>query len=190
VRKWPGGATSSGRDEDRGVAGEESRESFVTTPGGLVMADVHRGEAEAPPRPAHARSGYPTSAEDDFSGWAWFIGGLMGLVGIFQVIFGITALAHAAAYSAPTSDLVIETSYSTWGWVHLVLGILLLVVGGGLAFGQPWARVAGIGVAVLSALVNFTFLPAAPVATTLIIGIDVVLIWAIAVHGAEGRRAG
>ena len=154
------------------------------------MADVHRGEAEAPPRPAQARSGYPTRAEDDFSGWAWFTGGLMGLVGIFQVIFGITALASAATYSVPPSDLVIETSYSTWGWVHLVLGILLLVAGGGLAFGQPWARLAGIGLAVLSALVNFTFLPAAPVATTLIVGIDVLLIWAIAVHGGEGRRAG
>jgi hypothetical protein len=154
------------------------------------MADVQRGEAEAPPRPAQARSGYPTHAEDDFSGWAWFTGGLMGLVGIFQVIFGITALAHAATYSVPSSDLVVETGYSTWGWVHLLLGILLLGVGGGLVFGQTWARVAGIGVAVLSALVNFTFLPAAPAATTLIIGIDALLIWAIAVHGGEARRAG
>jgi len=50
--------------------------------------------------------------------------------------------------------------------------------------------VAGIGVAVLSALVNFTFLPAAPAGTTLIIGIDALLIWAIAVHGGEARRAG
>jgi hypothetical protein len=114
----------------------------------------------------------------------------MGLVGIFQVIFGITALAHAATYSVPSSDLVVETGYSTWGWVHLLLGILLLGVGGGLVFGQTWARVAGIGVAVLSALVNFTFLPAAPAATTLIIGIDALLIWAIAVHGGEARRAG
>src|SRR3954453_9650219 len=189
-RRWPG-ATSL-IPSGRGPAGRRRGASSASATGqeDRTMADLPPCEAEPPPRPAASGSGYPTHAEDDFSGWAWFIGGLMGLVGIFQVIFGITALAHAAAYSAPTSDLVIETSYSTWGWVHLVLGILLLVVGGGLAFGQPWARVAGIGVAVLSALVNFTFLPAAPVATTLIIGIDVVLIWAIAVHGAEGRRAG
>jgi len=90
----------------------------------------------------------------------------------------------------PSSDLAIHASYTTWGWVHLVLGLLFLAAGGGLAFGQPWARVVGIALAVLSALVMFTFLPAAPVAVTLIIAIDVLLIWAIAVHGGEARRAG
>jgi len=153
------------------------------------MADVHRGEAEAPPRPAHDRSGYPTRAEDDFSGWAWFTGGLMGLIGVFQVIFGITALAHAATYSVPSSGLVIDASYTTWGWVHLLVGLAFLVAGGGLAFGQTWARVVGVALAVLSALVMFTFLPAAPVAAGLIIAIDAFLIYGITVHGGEGKQA-
>jgi len=153
------------------------------------MADLQRGEAEAPPRRAASGSGYPTYAEDDFSGWAWFTGGLMGLVGIFQVIFGITALAHAATYTVPSSDLVVDASYATWGWVHLIVGVVFLATGGGLAFGQPWARVAGIVLAALSAVINFTFLPAAPVAVTLIVAIDVFLIYAISVHGGEARRA-
>ena len=153
------------------------------------MADVQRGEAEAPPRPAQARSGYPTHAEDDFSGWAWFTGGLMGLVGIFQVIFGITALAHAVTFTAPSSGLVVEASYTTWGWVHLILGLLFIATGGGLAFGQTWARVAGIVLATLSAVVNFTFMPAAPVAVTLIIAIDVLLIYAITAHTGQTRQA-
>ncbi|NYJ06922.1 DUF7144 family membrane protein [Petropleomorpha daqingensis] len=152
------------------------------------MADVRRDEAAAPPRSETARSAYPTYAEDDFSGWAWFTGGLMGLVGVFQVIFGITALAHAATYSVPSSGLVIDASYTTWGWVHLLLGLAFLAAGGGLAFGQTWARIVGVALAVLSGLVMFTFLPAAPVAAALIIAIDVLLIWAIVVHGGEGRQ--
>jgi hypothetical protein len=153
------------------------------------MADLQRGETEAPPRRAASGSDYPTYAEDDFAGWAWFTGGLMGLVGVFQVIFGITALAHAATFSAPSSDLVVDASYSTWGWVHLVLGLLFLAAGGGLAFGQPWARWTGVVLIALGAIVMFTFLPAAPVAVTVIIAIYVFLIYGITVHGGEARRA-
>ena len=153
------------------------------------MSDLQRGEAAAPPRPAKARSGYPTHAEDDFSGWAWFTGGLMALVGVFQVIFGITALAHAATFTVPSSDLVVDASYTTWGWVHLVLGVLFLATGGGLALGQPWARVTGVVLVALSAVVMFTFLPAAPAAVTVIIAIYVFLIYGISVHGGEVRRA-
>jgi hypothetical protein len=152
------------------------------------MAEVQRGEAEAPPRPAHAGSGSSTYAEDGFSGWAWFTGALMGLVGIFQVIFGITALA-SAYYTVPSSDLVVDAGYTTWGWVHLILGLVFLATGGGLAFGQPWARVVGVALAALSALAMFTFLPAAPVAATLIIAIDVFLVYAIAVHGGAPKQA-
>jgi hypothetical protein len=151
------------------------------------MAEVQRGEVQAPPR--RESSGYSTYAEEGFSGWAWFAGGLMGLVGIFQVIFGITALANAATYTVPSTQLVVHASYTTWGWVHLILGLVFLATGGGLAFGQAWARVVGIVVASLSALVNFTFMPAAPVAVTLIIAVDVVLIYAIAVHGGEASQA-
>jgi hypothetical protein len=155
----------------------------------MDMAELRQGEAAAPPRSERARSGYPTYAEDDFSGWAWFTGGLMALVGVFQVIVGITALANAATFTVPSSDLVIDTSYTTWGWVHLVLGLLFLATGGGLAFGQTWARVTGVVLVALGAIVMFGFLPAAPVAVTVIIGIYVFLIYGISVHGGEGRPA-
>ena len=92
-------------------------------------------------------AGYSTWAEDGFSGWAWFTGGLMGLVGLFQVIAGITALASADYYTVPARDLVIDVGYSTWGWVHLVLGLVMVVTGGGLAFGNVAARVVGVALA-------------------------------------------
>jgi hypothetical protein len=128
-------------------------------------------------------------AEEGVSGWAWFTGGLMGLVGLFQIITGIVALAGSGYYTVPTRNLVVDASYSTWGWVHLVLGIVALVTGGGLAFGNTVARVVGVVLAALSAVVNLAFIPASPFAATLIISLDVFLIYAITVHGGEPQQA-
>jgi hypothetical protein len=145
--------------------------------------------SQAPSPREDTGAGYSTMLEDGFSGWAWFTGGLMGLVGLFQIMSGIVALAGVGYYTVPTRDLVVDAGYATWGWVHLILGILLLVTGGGLAFGNTVARVAGIALAVLSAVVNLAFIPAAPFAGALIIGLDVFLIYAITVHGGEPKQA-
>lgn len=134
-------------------------------------------------------SGYSMWVEEGLSGWAWFAGGLMGLVGIFQVITGIVALAGTGYYTLPSRNLVIDAGYTTWGWVHLILGLVLLVTGGGIALGSTVARVAGVALAALSAVVNLTFIPAAPFAATLIIAMDVFLIYAITVHGGESKQA-
>src|SRR5215212_6147384 len=151
---------------------------------------------EAPHSDASARtaapargSGYSMYAEDGFSGWAWFAGGLMGLVGLFQIMTGIVALAGSDYYTVPARNLVVDAGYSTWGWVHLILGVAMVVTGGGLAFGSTIARVAGVALAVLSAVVNLAFMPAAPFAATLIISLDVFLIYAITVHGGEPKQA-
>ena len=145
------------------------------------MVELPRSDVPGP--------GYSMYAEEGVSGWAWFTGGLMGLVGLFQVMTGIVALAGSGYYTVPSRDLIFDASYSTWGWVHLVLGLAALVVGGGIAFGNTVARVAGIALLGLSALVNLLFLPAAPFASTLIIALDVFLIYAITVHGGESRQA-
>jgi hypothetical protein len=145
------------------------------------MVELPRSDAPGP--------GYSMYAEEGVSGWAWFTGGLMGLVGLFQVMSGIVALAGSGYYTVPSRDLIFDAGYSTWGWVHLVLGVAALVVGGGIAFGNTVARVAGIALLGLSALVNLLFLPAAPFASTLIIALDVFLIYAITVHGGESRQA-
>ena len=144
---------------------------------------------QAPPGRDDPGSGYSMYAEEGVSGWAWFTGALMGLVGIFQVITGIVALAGTGYYTVASRNLVTDAGYTTWGWVHLILGLVLLVTGGGLAFGNTVARVAGVALAGLSAVVNLAFIPAAPFAATLIIGLDVFLIYTITVHGGEPKQA-
>ena len=144
---------------------------------------------EVQPRREEAGGGYSTMVEDGFSGWAWFAGGLLGLVGLFQILIGTVALAGVGYYTVPARSLVVDASYATWGWVHLVLGVVALVTGGGLVFGSTVARVAGVALAGLSAVVNLAFIAAAPFAATLIIALDVVVIYAITVHGGEAREA-
>jgi hypothetical protein len=153
---------------------------------GQPRASGHRTQVAS--RRENTGAGYSTMVEDEFSGWAWFAGGLLGLVGLFQILTGTVALAGTGYYTVPARNLVIDASYATWGWVHLILGIVALVTGGGLVFGSMVARVVGVALAMLSALVNLAFIPASPFAAMLIIGLDVFLIYAITVHGGEPKE--
>jgi len=161
------------------------------------MADLHRSDVSGRPvtqagaadpttqAPPRRKGGYSTVAEDGFAGWNWFAGGLLGLVGLFQIMTGTVALAGADYYTVPARNLVLHASYASWGWAHLIIGILALVAGGGVVFGNMIARAVGIAVAVLSAVVNLAFLPASPFGATLIIAVDVFVIYAITVHGGD-----
>jgi len=74
---------------------------------------------------------------------------------------------------------------TTWGWVQLALGIFLIAAGCCLFTGKLWARLVGIAAAVLGAIANFAFIPYYPVWSLLIIAVDVLAIWALALHGRE-----
>jgi hypothetical protein len=141
-----------------------------------------------PRAPQRERTGYSTVVEDGFSGWAWFCAVLLGMVGLFQIITGLYELATTYS-TVPSRSLLIDAGSTAWGSVHLVLGIVTLTTAGGLAFGKTWARVIGVALAVLSALVNLAFMPASPFAATLIIALDVFVIYAITVHGGEPKQA-
>jgi hypothetical protein len=78
--------------------------------------------------------------------------------------------------------------YNVWGWVHLILGILAVATGFGLLAGNTAARVVGIVLAVLSAILNLIFIAAYPVWSTIVIAVDIIVIYAIVVHGRELKR--
>ena len=77
---------------------------------------------------------------------------------------------------------------TAWGWIHLLVGILLIVTGFAITTGRVWARSVGIGFAVLSMIANFMFLPYYPVWSLLIIAIDVFVIWALCAFTREDAR--
>ena len=118
-------------------------------------------------------------------GWVVFAGILMIMVGMFQAIMGFVALFKDNYYLVPRSGLVISVDYTTWGWIHLLLGIVAILAGFGVLAGQMWARVIGIIFAVVSAVANIAFVAAYPVWSTIVIVLDVLVIYALAVHGRE-----
>jgi hypothetical protein len=125
---------------------------------------------------------------EDPSGWAaWVVfGGMMLiLIGIFHVVQGIVALVNDDYYLVTKDGLVLNLDFTTWGWTHLVLGVLLGLVGVGLLAGSTAARVAGVVLAVLSAVVNLVFIPAYPAWSVMVIALDVIVIFSIVVHGRE-----
>jgi hypothetical protein len=140
-----------------------------------------------------ARPSEPTAAqlkanEPGMSGWVgWIFFGamMMLLLGFFQAVAGITALVNDEVFFVTRNDLVVSLDYTAWGWVHLILGIGMILVGLGLMGGSGAARVVGVIVAMISAIVNLAFIPAYPWSSILIITFDVLFIYAVTVHGGE-----
>lgn len=120
-------------------------------------------------------------------GWVLFAGVVMFTVGFFNVIEGLVALFQNDYYRVTSSGLLVHVDYTVWGWVLVGFGVLLAVAGYGVLVGQTWARVAGVVFAVLNALVNVAFIAAYPVWITLTIALDVIVIYALIVHGREAK---
>lgn len=135
-----------------------------------------------------SREGAPDYAQPTgWVGWIFFAGVIMIVMGSFHAIAGLAALFKDTYFVVGPQDLLISVDYTTWGWVHLLLGILVAIAGIALMVGRTWARVVGIVLAVISAIVNMAFLSAYPLWSALIIALDVIVIYAIAVHGGEAK---
>jgi len=117
-------------------------------------------------------------------GWALFAAIMLMIAGFFQIIAGIAAIAEDDFYLT-TQKWVFEFDVTTWGWIHVVLGILLLCVGAGILTGNIVARTVGVVIAGISAIGNFAFMPYYPVWAILVIAIDIAIIWALTAHGRD-----
>jgi len=113
---------------------------------------------------------------------------MMMTVGVFQAIQGLVALFNDTFYVVG-EKWTFSFDITTWGWIHLIVGAGVAVAGFFLLSGAAWARVVGIGVATISAVLNFAWLPYYPIWSMLIIAVDVFVIWALTVHGRDITRA-
>lgn len=118
-------------------------------------------------------------------GWVFFAGIMLTLVGVFQVMAGLVALFDKSYYLVTTNHLVVHMSYTAWGWVHIALGALAIFAGAGVMSGRMWARIYAILLASISAVANLAFISAYPVWGVIMITVDVLVIYALAVHGNE-----
>ncbi|QUD82107.1 hypothetical protein J8M97_20590 [Gordonia polyisoprenivorans] len=119
---------------------------------------------------------------------------LLFVAGVISVFVGISAL-NKDTLLVLGQDYVFELNLTAWGWIHIVIGVLAVIIAGGLAIGADWARVAAIIIAALSIITQFLWLPHYPAWSILIIALDVILIWAVCswnprqvTHGRTARR--
>lgn len=133
------------------------------------------------------RADVPPPEPTGWVGWIAFASMMMIMLGSFQVIIGLTALFQSGYFLVGEENLLVSVDFTAWGWTHVALGVVALAAAFGLLAGQLWARIVGIALAMLSALVNLAFIAAYPLWSIMVIALDVVVIYAIAAHGEEAK---
>jgi hypothetical protein len=140
-------------------------------------------EPDAPRAAMPSAHKYPKASP--WVGWIAFAAVCMLLLGSFHALHGFIAIVDADYFPVTRSGPVTDLSLEAWGWVHLIGGVILMVAGLCVFAGQAWARTVGVLVAVASAVANFGFLGAYPILSLMMIGLDIVIILALTVHGSD-----
>lgn len=139
------------------------------------------------PAGAHRSTGYAPAEPTGWVGWIIFAGVAMIVLGAFQIIEGLVAVFRSGYYVVGANQALVHVDWTGWGWTHFGIGVAIVITGFGVMAGMMWARILGIAFAVISAIINLAFLAAYPVWGIIIIALDVVVIYALAVHGREMR---
>ena len=132
----------------------------------------------------HATSGAAAQGRQSSpwaTGFAMFAAILMIIAGLWGIIVGISAILNDKVF-VTTQGYVYEFDITVWGWLHLIIGILVGGAGIGIIQGATWGQAVGIAVASLSLLANFLFIPHYPIWSIAIIVLDVLIIWALVTY--------
>jgi hypothetical protein len=108
-------------------------------------------------------------------------GAVMVIAGIWQVFIGTAGLVHDKIYDG-APQYVYSFDLTVWGWAELLTGVLSIAAGYAAIRGLTWARVLGIGLASVSMIVQFMFLPHFPIWSVLVIALDIGIIYALATY--------
>ena len=137
-------------------------------------------------------TGYDQPNSDDqrtgWTGWITFAAVMMILAGSLNLFYGIIAAVNDE-WVVFTNRANVYLDISEWGWVHIIVGAVVLISGLGLFSGNILARTIAVVVASISLLVNFFFIPVYPLWAITVIVIDLLVIWAVTAHGREMREA-
>ena len=126
----------------------------------------------------------PTQPSGWAMGWATFAAILLIMGGVWGAIVGIAGIAEDEFFVV-TPDWIFQFDATTWGWMHLIGGIILFLSGLGIFSGNVLARTVGVIVAGLSAIANFAWMPYYPVWAIVAIAVDIAIIWALTAHGRD-----
>lgn len=122
------------------------------------------------------------SESDAGAGWVMFAGIILITVGIFQAFAGLVGILEDQFY-AVTPEYVVQFDATTWGWIHMIVGLIVVAAGFGIFSGNVLARTVGVFAALGSMISVFFWLPWYPVWGVIVIAMDIAIIWALTVHG-------
>jgi hypothetical protein len=140
-----------------------------------------RATGRTPPTAA-ARTREPTG----WVGWIMFASVMMIIGGTLNAIHGLVAILNDE-WVVWTNRGELYLDLTTWGWLHLAVGIAVLLAGLGLLTGNILARTIAVAIAGLAIVGNFLWLPAYPLWSLTLIAINAFVIYALTAHGGELR---
>ena len=120
-------------------------------------------------------------------GWIYFASVMMVLLGIFHAIAGLIAIFDDTFY-VTTRKYVFQFDATQWGWIHLILGILVAAAGLAVLRGNVLARTVGVLIAAVCAIAGFAWMPYYPGWAIIVIVLAVSVIWALTVHGRDAEN--
>jgi hypothetical protein len=126
-------------------------------------------------------------AEREGYGLVVFAVALLAVIGCFNLIYGIAAIANAHVFTAHAH--YVFGSLNSWGWITLILGALQVLAAIGVMAGNQLARWFGVAVLGLNALDQMFFLPAYPFWSLTIIAMDIVALWGLCAYGSRENLA-
>jgi hypothetical protein len=119
-------------------------------------------------------------------GWGVFASVILIISGVIDAIYGLVAIVGPnSAYFATVEGELFVFNVAGWGWWHLIVGILVILVGLALLTGATWARVIAVILAALSGISQLFLLPVQPWWSLVVLTLDVLVIYALTVHGRE-----
>ncbi len=121
-----------------------------------------------------------------WAGWIAFAGIMLALIGFFDILQGITALTNDEYFVVAQGDLLVF-DFTTWGWILLIWGALLILAGVGLFRAQGWARWFGVVLVFVNAIAQIAFLAAYPIWSTILIALDVFVLFALTARWDEAQ---
>jgi len=131
--------------------------------------------------------GYDAVEGDRWTGWIAFAGILMVIGGFLQGFYGLVAILNDQWVVWGNSGAA-YFDITQWGWIHLIWGAVMILAGIGVMSGNILARIIGVILAGITALVNFAFIPVYPLWSITVVVIAIVVIYALVAHGKDVRR--
>ena len=122
---------------------------------------------------------------DGPSGWVAFAAVMLFLAGSLGFFYGLGAVLNDEVITVQGRGVIVW-DFTAWGWVHMILGGIMVLTSAGLLTGRGWARVMGVIFATLNAIAQIGLITAFPLWSILLIALDVIVIYQLTARWVPG----